>query len=443
MENQLQFQKAVLLMPRLEDNSDGESTFAPAVLQRTQVSRSLNFNTPSHHAPYTLSKLGMTDLNKASSDPDDVGISGGFTQLNALGMTAAFFNREQDEANAINELADRYEFIPDFPLSIPSRPITQNALSTSNLPQALMELPWPEISGVSKAHSMGFKGNGVLVGVLDTGIDADHQEFVDKTITYRYVSLFPNSPYWPSRDIRGIDTGGHGTHVSGIIAGKNIGIVPEADLYVASVIESETTRTSLVRVTYGLDWLLRQFSRPENENRPAVINLSLGFPETTPEGLTEGEYQSRLRAMRILIRLLTQANVLPVVAIGNDGAGNFGYPGGFDNTLGVGAVDFNGNIADFSGSGDPPNSQGKPDLVGYGVNVYSSVERNYRGESIYKQLSGTSMASPYVAGIAALYRCQQPLLSVDEIKAKILSNALNFPNISASRIGVGLARFLP
>ena len=443
MEEQLKFAKASLLIPRLETDPEQESTFAPAVLQRTQTSRAPEYKTPSKNAPFTLSKMGMTDLNKIARDPEEGKEHGGFSQLNALGMTAAFFQQEQDEARAINELADRYEFVPDFELSLPTRPSVQNPLATSNPPISLIESPWPAESGVALAHSLGFKGNGVLVGVLDTGIDADHQEFIDKIVTYRYVSFFPNSPFWPSRDIRGIDTDGHGTHVSGIIAGKNIGVAPEAYLYVASVIESETTRTSLIRVTYGLDWLLRQFSRPENENRPAIVNLSLGFPESPPAGISEGEYRARLRAMETLIRVLIQANVLPIVAIGNSGEGQFGYPGGFRDSLAIGAVDFDKQIANFSGSGNPPNSNAKPDLVGYGVNVYSSLERNYLGESNYQQFSGTSMASPYVAGIAALYRSQNPLLSIAEIRAKILSNALNLPALAASRVGAGLARFIP
>ncbi len=67
---------------------------------------------------------------------------------------------------------------------------------------------WPEQSGVSDAREERVRGHGVLVGVLDTGIDADHSEFSHRLVTYRYVSLFPFSPYWPSRDVRGFDPTG-------------------------------------------------------------------------------------------------------------------------------------------------------------------------------------------------------------------------------------------
>jgi len=141
---------------------------------------------------------------------------------------------------------------------------------------------------------------------------------------------------------------------------------------------------------------------------------------------------------------MVQANVLPIIAIGNNGPGEYGYPGAFKDVLGVGAVSFDGKVADFSGSGNPPNEGvSKPDLVGYGVSVYSSIERNYEGNSVYERLSGTSMASPYVAGIAALYRCQQPLLEVEEVKTRLIENVLELAEQPRDQVGSGLARFVP
>src|SRR5262249_40781242 len=131
---------------------------------------------------------------------------------------------------------------------------------------------WPEESGVQQAHDRGVRGASVLVGVLDTGVDADHSEFAGQRINFRYVSLQPNSPYWPPRDCRGFDTSGHGTHVCGIVGGRSVGVAPESQLYVASVIESETIFTSLTRVAAGLNWLFRQFTRPDNEHLPAVLS---------------------------------------------------------------------------------------------------------------------------------------------------------------------------
>jgi subtilisin family serine protease len=242
--------------------------------------------------------------------------------------------------------------------------------------------------------------------------------------------------------VRGFDTDGHGTHCCGIVAGRNLGVAPEVSLYVASVIESETIFTSVTRVAAGLNWIFRQFTRPDNEHLPAVLSMSLGFPGQLA-GVPEQEWKQRLHTLRVLLRTLVQANVLPIVAIGNDGAGTFGYPGAFKQVLAVGAVGFDEAVASFSGSGQPPGEGvSKPDLVGYGVGVRSSIERDYSGESVYQRLNGTSMATPYVAGIAALYRSLQPTLTVQQVWDKLRETAKPLP-VSSSRVGRGLARYVP
>lgn len=295
---------------------------------------------------------------------------------------------------------------------------------------------WPLESGVELAHSLKIRGSGVLVGVLDTGIDADHQEFRDRTVNYRYVPLNLRQP----RDVRGFDTGGHGTHVCGIIAGKNIGVAPEATLYVASVIESETMDRSLLRIISGLDWLLDKFNESENSEPPAVLNMSLGFPSTSIQSSANRQKLEILQNR--LIKCVEKLNVLPIIAIGNHGQGNYCYPGAFKECFSVGAVDFQGNIAKFSGSGISEGSI-KPDLVGYGVDVNSSLERKCDGQFIYEKRSGTSMATPYVTGIAALYLCEQPQLKAKELKVKLIETAFPLPNQPPERVGGGLARFVP
>jgi subtilisin family serine protease len=360
-----------------------------------------------------------------------------FARLNKMGMAAAYFRSETDRDQAQNELVGDYDFVPNFPFSLPARvPLKDVAATRGRSPLA----EWPAECGVGDAHARSIRGAGVLVGVLDTGLDADHEEFAHQTVPFRYIPMFPNDI--PPRDIRGFDTDGHGTHVCGIIGGKNVGVAPEASLYVASVLESETTRTSLIRVASGLEWVLRQFSRPENDQKPAVLNMSLGFPMTPPAGVPPGEYQLRFEIVRRLLRTLVKANVLPVVAIGNDRAGKYRFPGVSKEVLGVGAVDFDKKVADFSGSGtDPAEGVAKPDLFGYGVGVYSSVERSYEGKSIYQRFNGTSMATPYVVGVAALYRCHYPNWTVEDVWKELVGTALNLQDPEFTE--AGLAAFRP
>jgi serine protease AprX len=365
--------------------------------------------------------------------------AGRVSPLFRLGATVASFATTKAADDARTDLDREYVFVPDvikFSLPPPIRLDTGPSVGH----QPVRE--WPDASGIQKAHQAAVRGAGVLVGILDTGVDADHAEHTHHNVNHRYVSLFPNSASSPPRDVRGFDTDGHGTHVSGIVAGRSVGVAPEADLYVASVIESETIQTSLTRVLTGLEWILAQFSRPENATRPAVLNMSLGFPSETPADIDAAAYDANIKAIRLALRQLVRSNVLPVVAAGNSGTGTWGYPAGFPEVLAVGAVDFDGQVTSFSSSGvTPDTARTVPDLCGYGSQVYSSVERRWDGQSVYRRMSGTSMACPYVTGIAALYRCRTPRASVKEIRDLILDKVSKLPGASAARAGKGLAVF--
>ena len=433
------FSRAAVLIPRLAPGEHESVTYASAALARTQRPSSLELRTPPKSAATALQRIGLSSLREVQTRKTTAHPEGAYARLESLGVTLAFFGGDSVYSNAINELAGEFEFIPDFPMWLPPRASLGTVPTMQGL-SAPFKTEWPDSCGVSLAWERSIRGSNVLIGVLDTGIDADHPEFSGKLVTYRYVSFFPNSPYWPPRDVRGFDMGGHGTHVCGIIAGKNVGIAPEVSLYVASVIESETTRTTFIRVTYGLNWLLQQFSRPENQDKPAVINMSLGIETSPPPEMDHGEFELRIKGLQLLMRTLAEANVLTVAAVGNDGPGKIGYPGAFEEVVGVGAVDFERKIASFSGSAQP-GKLAKPDLVGYGVDVYSSVERDYSGHAIYKRFSGTSMAAPYVTGIASLYWCQDSNMSVRAIQQRLLDNCETLSGQPKDRIGKGLARF--
>jgi subtilisin family serine protease len=433
-------QHSVLLVPRQGREDFDHVTIAPAAQVRmaTTMSSRLELARPQKDAARTLRDLGFQDLRELRPNNRHVSPASVYSSLDYLGVTTALSSDEGQMAAARDKLSDVYEFVDDFRLSMPCRvDLTEAPPNRSHT--SLAQHEWPELSGVGAAHAAGVRGAGVLVGVLDTGVDADHQEFEGQRINYRYVSLRPNSPYWPPRDCRGFDTDGHGTHVCGILSGKTVGVVPESQLYVASVIESETIFTSMSRVASGLNWLFRQFTRPDNEHLPAVLSMSLGFPAELPD-VPENLYQQRLNTLQIFLRTLLQANVLPVVAIGNNGPSTMGYPGAFPEVLGVGAVDFAGNVAPFSGGGTIAGGRTKPDLAGYGVGVKSALERDYDGRSVFRRMNGTSMATPYVAGIATLYRSLHPAESVDTIKEMMQDAAQPLPH-PTNRVGKGLACF--
>jgi subtilisin family serine protease len=245
------------------------------------------------------------------------------------------------------------------------------------------------------ARAKGLDGNNVLVGVLDTGIDPTHPEFAGKTV--HYAEFDQNGVQLGSQ---AHDAGQHGTHVCGLIGGQNAGIAPKASLAVAAVLTIPTPQGlsgSLVQITAGLDWLLTNAFRAD----PGVdvLSASLGASGYNP----------------YLYQTLTNARNSPgtglVAAIGNSGQygiNHHGSPGNYDIVLGVGAVDAADNVAPFSDWGTVPQCGGisKPDLSAPGVNVISSVPGGG-----YMSMSGTSMATPIVAGAAALLIQQNPAFS--------------------------------
>lgn len=353
-----------------------------------------------------------------------------------LGNAGAYVIETPDEGKAKRArevLESEYHIMPDIDMGLPW---AIEARLYGRRPSR--KSYWPEPSGVGLAHEEGITGQGVLVGILDTGCDADHLELRDKDIDFCYVPLQPVPE--AVRVVRGFDTNGHGTHVTSIVAGKNVGVAPDVDLMVASVIESETVKTSLERVVVALDWMLSQFQLDHNADKPTIINLSLGFRQDWIEAT---QLRAVMEGMRLLLHsLVVDFDVLPVVAIGNEGPGTVLAPGYYPECLSVGAVDFDLEPAWFSSSGlSPLSGEPEPNIVGYGVRVLAALERNIHRRSLYAEKSGTSMAAPYVTGIAALIASANGRLQGERLRRYLLDHALRLEN-AGDRVGAGLARFV-
>jgi subtilisin family serine protease len=363
--------------------------------------------------------------------PRDIGSVVTLPQANAMiiepkpGMSTA-------DVNGI--LSEEYIVMPDVELSLPTTAALGAPIPADRVQAASSVLPVE--AGIRKAHEHGNRGKGVVVAVFDTGCDADHVEFADRTIDFGFSTL---ARIPEIRERRGFDTASHGTHVCGTIGGRTVGVAPEVDLIVASVIESERTSTSAARLYTALAWLLERIDRPEFEGKPVILSMSLGF--TLGQIAQEADFQVTMDGIRHTLRqMLTEDDILPIIAIGNEGAGHVRAPGYYPEAVSVGAVDYTQELWPDSGGGCGPEGfelEVNPDVVGYGVGIVSSMSRDVDGTSWYGAMSGTSMATPYVAGVAALL-AERHGVAGEALRTKLLDSALALP-LTPEQAGRGLA----
>jgi subtilisin family serine protease len=253
-------------------------------------------------------------------------------------------------------------------------------------------------TGASALHDAGVTGSGGLVGVLDTGIAATHPEFAGKRVHFAQFDMDGNIVDGaPTKDF-----GSHGTHVSGLVAGKSAGTAPDADLAVAAVLTFKGENGYLAQILAGLNWLVKtEFRGAGDEPGVHLVNASL---EVRP-------YNAFL--LSALQAAALAPGTLAIAASGNNGklgVDHLASPGTYAGTLAVGSTDTADQVPSFSAWGTVPEqgAVSKPDLVAPGVGISSSVPPDR-----YAQMSGTSMSCAVVCGIGALLVQQTPALAYD------------------------------
>lgn len=259
-------------------------------------------------------------------------------------------------------------------------------------------------------------GAGVKLAVIDSGIDLDHPDLAGN-ICGGFNAVNRRDSY---------DDGfGHGTHVAGTIAALNnaygvVGTSCSVSLYAVKVLGDDGSG-KLSDLIEGLGWAV--------ENGMQVVNISL-------------ETGQDIRPFQRAIASAYDAGVIIVAAAGNQGGPTL-YPAAYPEVIAVSAVDRDGNLAPWS-------NYGKVEMAAPGVDILSTIPDGFIPGYLYYEASGTSMASPHVAGTVALLLATTPSAAYDkngngkwdpdEVKLKLKNSAENLRWLDASQQGWGLVR---
>ncbi|SPT52209.1 S8 family peptidase [Actinomadura madurae] len=286
------------------------------------------------------------------------------------------------------------------------------APATARLDRNLSQIGAPE------AWRSGYTGKGAKVAVLDTGVDAGHPDLQGR------ISASAN--FSESADT--VDRFGHGTHVASTVAGTGAashgqrkGVAPDADLLIGKVLGDDGYGTDS-SVIAGMQW-----AAP----RADVVNMSLGGAPT------DGSDPLSMA----LTDLTAKYGTLFVVAAGNEGTfASVGSPGTAEAALTVGAVDARDGLAEFSSRG-PVGNKAKPEIVAPGVGIPAARAGGTAAGTpmgaYYTKMSGTSMATPHVAGAAALLAAKHPDWKPARLKAGLVGTADPATGGDAYELGAG------
>ncbi|MGY5036019.1 S8 family serine peptidase [Streptomyces sp. 900116325] len=273
--------------------------------------------------------------------------------------------------------------------------------------------------GAPQAWKAGDTGKGVDVAVLDTGIDAEHPDLVGQ--------IAASQSFVTDEDVT--DRHGHGTHVASTIAGtgaasdgKEKGVAPGARLHIGKVLSDEGSGQQ--------SWVLAGMEWAAVDQHADIINMSLGTSD--PSDGTDP-------LSTAVDHLSAETGALFVVAAGNTGTDqSIGSPAAADAALTVGAVDSSDDVAWFSSRGPRVDGGLKPEITAPGVAVLAARSQySPFGEGSYLTFSGTSQATPHVAGAAALLAAAHPKLTGSQLKDLLASSSKQTRAWNAFQAGSG------
>ncbi|MCP9489399.1 MAG: S8 family serine peptidase [Solirubrobacteraceae bacterium MAG38_C4-C5] len=271
-----------------------------------------------------------------------------------------------------------------------------------------------------RAVNSSFSGEGIRVAILDTGCDLKHPDFAGRAITDR--------SFIPGEAVQ--DANGHGTHCIGTSmglktapTGPRYGVAYDAEIYAGKVL-SDAGSGSDSQILGGIEWAIR--------NKCAVVSMSLGARTSPGQGFS--------RVFEAVAARAQDAGTLIIAAAGNDSNRPtsvipVSHPANCPSIMAVAALDSSLKVARFSNRGINP-SGGQIDIAAPGVDVYSSFPMATR----YRRLSGTSMATPHVAGVAALLAQANPGARGAALWQLVTTRARRLALLSSADVGAGLVQ---
>jgi len=333
-------------------------------------------------------------------------------------------------ARVTAEVAYKLANRPEVEMILPNERVMlvdpETANDAGHLGGAGVEWNVDQIGATLVWNDYGLQGSGVVVGVIDTGVQWDHEALKEKWRGYNPADPADPDPLFNWFDAVNeeplpYDDHKHGTHVTGTILGSDpmginqIGVAPGASWIAVKALDSKGNGTAAQLLAAG-EYMLAPYDPLDPEGSadpskaPSIINNSWGGAV----GLNEW--------YRLMVQSWVDAGIIAVFAAGNKGPGSETVlvPANYPESFAVAAVDASNVLAGFSSRGPGPY-QGdlKPEISAPGVNIRSAVP----GGGYESGWNGTSMAAPHVSGVVALLLESHPGLSVSQLEAIMLAAA--------------------
>jgi subtilisin family serine protease len=285
--------------------------------------------------------------------------------------------------------------------------------------------------GAPELWSLGFRGQGIVVANLDTGVDYTHPEFASRWRGGTNSWYDPADPAGSHPLPTDLPAGcgaisGHGTGTMGVIVGSSVGVAPDAKWIAVKIFSDDYTTdptnpcpAATSSILSGFQWVLDPDGNPATPDAPQVVNNSWGGPGCDAKMVFEPA-----------LKTLRAAGVIPVFAAGNNGPilGSSTYPGNYPEAFPVGATDSQDVITSYSSRG--PNSCVSPAVTYPQLVAPGDYIRTTGPGGTYVLERGTSFSAPHVAGAIALLLSAFPQnLTIQQQETALVSSAVDLGTI--------------